>query len=664
MAKQTIKIAPNNYVVFGDNSKEKVLGSYKNNKLDGIRAEGGFSDATRTRHPYSQENFNRARPDETGPRTFREVIYSCREAYTQTSVVRNVIDLMTDFACEDLRVIHPEKSVEAFFKVWMAKVKLHDAIDEFVRHFFVDGNVVVRRHTAKLSKPVENQWLDRAMAAEPEKLYKEYPVGTREIPWRYSFLNVAALYWIGGEEGAATNNKRLAFRVSDTLLKSIRTPQDSLQIKLVDRLPAEVKRTLQSKDLVELDMNQIYVAHNKKDTWADWAPPFLYSVLGDIRYKNKLRQAEISAMDGWLNVIRLWKLGDHVNGFLPSEAHISRLIEILENNSGGGTMDLVWDSLIDMQEFYPPVEKILGSEKYDQVTRDILVGLGVPEVLIGGKGANFSNSFIQLKTLVEKLKYVRNKLKDWLYQEVHAVCEAMDIKVAPKVRFNQINLEDENVSRKLIVGLLDRGVISVEAVLQTYGQDFLVEVERMRREKSLMDDAGIEFKGPFEQPPMTGPNGQIIKPKKKKNPRQPGPGRPSQTIDIDRDQRTPKPRRAAAKELTVYAMDILDSIDEYVIPVYMEYLSVANARKLTLEQKYEINLLRRSILASIKPDDKVDEDFLVSLAEKLDDKVDHEIVSQIHIGFLEFAAKKGNNPTLAQMKRIEAITWAEYYNER
>jgi hypothetical protein len=122
----------------------------------------------------------------------------------------------------------------------------------------------------------------------------------------------------------------------------------------------------------------------------------------------------------------LWKLGDHEQQILPDSAAIQKLIDILAANPGGGAMDLVWDSMIEMTPYYPPIKDILGSEKYDQVNRDILIGLGVPEVLIGGKGGNFSNSWIQLKTLVEKLNYVRTKLKAWIEGEVRLSCRCYE----------------------------------------------------------------------------------------------------------------------------------------------------------------------------------------------------------------------------------------------
>src|SRR5207247_2566531 len=100
----------------------------------------------------------------------------------------------------------------------------------------------------------------------------------------------------------------------------------------------------------------------------------------------------------------------------------------------------------------------------------------------GGKGGNFSNSFIQLKTMIEKLKYIRRVVSEFIYCEMKLVKESMDIKTLPRIKFAEIQADDQNINKKLILGLVDRGLISVEAVLDVYGQDYMVELERIKRE--------------------------------------------------------------------------------------------------------------------------------------------------------------------------------------
>lgn len=604
-----------------------------------------LTDNINIRGPFNKPEYDMYRPNERLPFTFRDVIKACRVSYLKNGVVRNVIDMMTDFATEDFRFIHPDKKVEAFFKVWSNKIKLKNSLDEFVRHFLIDGNVVVKRTMAKLSQPVETQWQSKSDILDdsiPVKLYKEPKNNKREIPWQYTFLNVAALYWIGGEATKMAGERRLGFRPSATALNIIKSPNEPFQRQIVDRMPMVIKDKIVNSEsgLIELDMSTLYVGHNKKDSWEDWAPPFLYSILSELSFRDKLRQAELSALDGMINVIRLWKLGDHKEGFLPNGALVEKLINILEANTGGGAMDIVWDDMIDMEEFYPPVDQILGSEKYDQVNRDILIGLGVPEVLIGGKGGNFSNSWIQLRTMVERLQFIRDNIITWLNDEVQKVCEAMGFEIPPKIHFNEMNLEDENATRKLIIGLLDRGIISIEAVLDIYGEDFLMEIERIRNEKKL----GIKVKSPLDNKPTKSGNNN---------------GRPPFANDTQtRDTRKAKPRRGqkSYSELMVFAMDAIDSIDTYVIPLYMENLNVSNARKLTSEQKDEINIVRTNILSCINHNDDLSEDGILTIAEN--SKPNIATINIINAEINDFTSRTGQIPTLNQRKRLEAAAWA------
>jgi hypothetical protein len=220
----------------------------------------------------------------------------------------------------------------------------------------------------------------------------------------------------------------------------------------------------------------------------------------------------------------------------------------------------------------------------------------------------------------------------------------MNIDSLPKVRFNEMNLQDETVARKLIVGLLDRGIVSVEAVLDIYGEDFLIETERIQREEKVFKQLGIEIKSPFDKPPVAGAPGQ---------------GRPPASKDSStRQTRTPKVR-TSAEDLTMFAMDTIDAIDEHIIPIYMEYLDVDNARKLTNEQKEEINSIRQIVLACIQYGEDISAENLLSVAEN-PIKLNKSILSSMSIGLKSFASTKGTNPTSIQRKRIEALAWASH----
>ena len=75
-------------------------------------------------------------------------------------------------------------------------------------------------------------------------------------------------------------------------------------------------------------------------------------------------------------------------------------------------MELVWGPELSYTESNSQVYKFLGSEKYTSVLNSIYAGLGVPPTLTGmaNNGGGFTNNFISLKTLVERLQYGRDQL--------------------------------------------------------------------------------------------------------------------------------------------------------------------------------------------------------------------------------------------------------------
>ena len=95
--------------------------------------------------------------------------------------------------------------------------------------------------------------------------------------------------------------------------------------------------------------------------------PLVYAILDDIVMLEKMRLADMSALDGAISNIRLWTLGNLDHKILPNKTAINKLRNILASNTGGGTMELVWGPELSYTESNSRVYKFLGSEKYTSV---------------------------------------------------------------------------------------------------------------------------------------------------------------------------------------------------------------------------------------------------------------------------------------------------------
>ena len=79
----------------------------------------------------------------------------------------------------------------------------------------------------------------------------------------------------------------------------------------------------------------------------------------------KMKLADLAALDGAISNVRLWRIGDLDHKIIPTKAAINKLRDILASNVGGGTMDLVWGPEIDFKELcrkqrgYDPMSPML-----------------------------------------------------------------------------------------------------------------------------------------------------------------------------------------------------------------------------------------------------------------------------------------------------------------
>ena len=132
-------------------------------------------------------------------------------------------------------------------------------------------------------------------------------------------------------------------------------------------------------------------------------------------------------------------------------------------------MDLVWGPELKFTESQSQVYKFLGGDKYQPVLTSIYAGLGIPPTLTGASsGGGYSNNFVSLKTLIERLEYGREVLSQFWRHEIKIVQKAMGFRLPAEIHFDSIILSDEAAQKKLLMDLADRDIISQETLLERF----------------------------------------------------------------------------------------------------------------------------------------------------------------------------------------------------
>jgi hypothetical protein len=597
-------------------------------KLDG--PTGGRPGLTKSDYYYF-------RPEEAPPTEIKLILRRAEDVYQKVGLVKNVIDLMGDFASQGIRIVHKNKRIERFYTRWFKKINGKDRSERFLNNLYKSGNIVVDRRTAKISLKVTEK-LYQALGASDIQLndLPSIPVEKREIPWKYTFIDPVFVDVTAGALASFVTNKTYELQVPASLRRTINNPKTDAEKEIVSNLPPQIIEAAKAKKGYPLDPNKTLVFHYKKDDWQSWAYPMIYAIMDDITVIEKLKLADMAALDGAISNIRIFKLGNLEHRIAPTKAATAKLASILGNNVGGGTMDLIWGPDIELIESNTNVHNFLGESKYIPHLNSIYAGLGIPPTLTGTFGAaGTTNNFISLKTLTQRLQYGRDVLIDFWEQEIALVQKAMGFKYPAKLEFDRMDLSNEDSEKSLLVQLADRNLISDELLQIKFGFDPDMEKSRLNREaRERNSNRMIQKSGPWHDPQFENSLKKIALqlgtvtpsqvgldlPKKKsgektalemktptgpknnsdKLPGQPGEGRPKLSQDTEkRKTKTFSPRTGAT--MAIWANVAQDQIGEFVNPIILDFYNKKTLRSLSNPEFQQLESLKSQILFSIKP---------------------------------------------------------------
>jgi hypothetical protein len=702
------------YVTWGEDLESKQealkLSSQSLVEYNGIEK----STARRTRLDYSnldsnvdgrpgltKSDYYAFRPEESVPNKVKGIIRRADEIYQKVGLVKNVIDLMGDFACQGIRVVHQNKRIERFYKAWFKKVGGKDRSERFLNNLYRTANIVINRQTAKINtKTIDKMYRVTAAADINNVDYDDINIGKKEIPWKYTFIDPVYVETLGGSLASFANKKVYGITLPASLRRTINSPKNDAERSIISQLPQDILEAAKTKKPYVLDPDKVLVFHYKKDDWQIWSYPMIYAIMDDITILEKLKLADMCALDGAVSNIRIFKLGSLDHKIAPTKAAAAKLSSILGNNVGGGTMDLVWGPDIELIESNTNVHNFLGEEKYKPHLNSVYAGLGIPPTLTGTFGAaGTTNNFISLKTLTQRLQYGRDVLVSFWEKELEIVQKAMGFKYCAKIEFDRMDLSNEDAEKALLVQLADRNIISDELLQMRFGIDPVMEKYRINRERNERDadrmakKAGPYYDANFEnslkkialQLGIATPSqvGLELSPNKRgeKNaiqmksefPLAPkisntsqvgvsGQGRPKNSKDSQpRKTKDFAPQTGAS--LALWANEAQDKISDIVNPMLLEFYKKDNLRKLSAQESKELDEFKTKILINIEPNSNIDELGVSNAISKINENNTKHIFSGLNY-WVKQIRNELNRPLIAEEIRSIKSSFYATLNDR
>jgi hypothetical protein len=487
-----------------------------------------------------------------------------------------------------------------------------------------------------------------------------------------------------------------------SLRKLINNPKTENEKRVIDSLPQQIIEAAKNKKPYPLDPDKTLVFHYKKDDWQAWAYPMIYAIMDDITVVEKLKLADMAALDGAISNIRIFKLGSLEHKIAPTKAATSKLAQILGNNVGGGTMDLIWGPDIELLESNTNVHNFLGEGKYIPHLNAIYAGLGIPPTLTGTFGAaGTTNNFISLKTLTQRLQYGRDRLIEFWEEEIAIVQKAMGFKFPAKIEFDRMDLSNEDTEKALLVQLADRNLISDELLQTRFGIDPDMEKSRLNRESRERDsNRMVQKSGPWFDPqfenslkkialqtgvvspsqigldldkkkggeksalemktPSVPFGGGNSGPKTSSLPKQPGEGRPKLSKDSEKRQ-TKKFSPQTGAKLVLWASGAQEKISEVINPIILEFFKKKNLRSLSNTESQKLEDIKTNILLNITPFSSIADESIVNNLNSLENN--NGILNKYYIWLKALQSDIGRELSVDETKQAKASFYSMVYTE-
>lgn len=640
------------------------------------------------RPTFTRQNYESFRPEEATPKSRKEQMLYADMAYHKVGLIKNVVDLMGDFGCQGINIVHSDPKVQKLAQLWFEKVKGPERSERFQNILYRLGTVPIITNYAEINN-IDIKNLHSITDQNEIEINTSRPI--TNIPWSYTFLHPLTLEPIGGELSVLNpDGIKYGVKLPDNIKRKIVSPQTVAEKKIVSKLSPDILSAARANNgIVELGDN-FSIFYYKKDDWETFPSPMLECIVDDVLMLEKLKLTDLSACDGAISRVRLWKLGDLENKILPTAAAIERLSEILSNNVGGGSFDLVWGPEIDFKESGSDLAQFLGQEKYEPALNRIYAGLGIPPSLTGSNSTTgFTNNYVSLKTLIERLEYGRRILLSFWNAQLKIFQKAFQLKEPPKVIFSRMTLSDESAEKQLLLSLLDRDIISNETVLDRFGEESTIEIARLKREnqarkdKQIPEKAGAyhnpqridELKKMFVQSGLLTPSevGIELFPKKsgQKSPMEiklandaeknskgiAGQGRPNGSKDgKKRKQKTVKVRTSAEFiNNLLWSKQAQAKINEIFTPIYLDFVNKSNLRELTTAEFNNLEDFKYNILCQFEPQSKITEELISTAVDCSFNETNQKVYNKL---VANYVAKYQKQPTTDDARQIQLYAYS------
>jgi hypothetical protein len=423
--------------------------------------------------------------------------------YYTDPLVGSSINILANLSKKGFENDIDDPNIKQFYDAWTFDVGFDELLDWIYLDFFKVGHVTTYKVLAKYEPKVS--YLS-TIPGKKSKVVKKESAAKKNI-WSKGHMPVA--YTVLNPELVSINGNLLFNKTSVALTPPpelrdlLRKPKGELtedEKALIKALPSDLKRAAEKGGEFKLDSRLVGQITYRKQPYERYARPKTLRVFDTIEYKNALKQADLSTLDGITNYILKITIGSDEYPVV-AQAELEAVGALF--NTPSKSIDIVWNHTLKIEKIVSPeIDKILGKGKYEQVNQDMTTGLSITRAIIDGSGnINAAEVDLLVKGLMEEINYARRQVTRWIYKEYQQIAIAMKFDRFPRIRWDQGILQDTILFMTVLSSLVDRRMLSYRTALESLNFDYPNELKNMEEELPLVQEGvfGIVGGSPFQQ---------------------------------------------------------------------------------------------------------------------------------------------------------------------
>jgi very-short-patch-repair endonuclease len=289
-----------------------------------------------------------------------------------------------------------------------------------------------------------------------------------------------------------------------------------------ERLSMEMKQLIMSGRPIRLDNRNVSHLMYGESGYNPYGVGMIRRLFPTLSYKTKLMVAQWIVAERLIVPIKVVKVGSDERPAGPAD--IAAVQNQLAQTANDPNLTIVTHHAFELDWIGASGRVLTLSNEFEFINQEILDGMMINNALLNGEGPSFSNAEVGINAMIDRLQTFRREIANWIEEKIYrpeAIRQGfIDIDeetgeeepIYPKIKWNSMNLRDKQQDKQFALSLYEKGLISAQTVLEEFGYDADVEIERKRYDSALMltgsEDGGMgggmDMGGGFGGPPMGG----------------------------------------------------------------------------------------------------------------------------------------------------------------